>query len=510
MQHTAKAGYLSGNRKGCMKGTRRDILSRLENWSKDEQDKQVFWLNGLAGTGKSTIAQTFAEMSFADGKLGASFFCSRDFEDRKNLQSILPTLAFQLAHQYPTFRQWLLPVLRVNPDIGQESLDSQMKKLIVGPFQKTQSPALIIIDECQDLEAASTLLTVLSLYVETIPLIKFFITGRPEPQIRAGFRLKPLWPHTDILKLHDVEHSIVGGDIKLFLKTQLSNIAKNRSNCNLAEDWPSSQDVEILCKKAAGFFIFASTVVKFVDSQYHPPDERLALIVSLPQDTSHEGKSGVDLLYTQVLKQAFYDADEELYSHFKSVVGAIVLVFNPLSINSLSHLLQNCGTPHRISSTLRPLHSLLLIPEDMKNPVRTFHKSFPDFLMDSERCTDPQFFIDSSIHHREITLSCLHVMKEKLRKNICVLDDFVFLSEVEDLPERRAVHIGDVLQYACCSWTNHLIGITKSDLEIEQVHKAIDGFSQPVSCSGLRSLALWGTSIWVFMPSMGCSNGTNW
>jgi hypothetical protein len=31
--------------------------------------------------GESIVAQTFAEMMFADGKLEASFFCLRDFED---------------------------------------------------------------------------------------------------------------------------------------------------------------------------------------------------------------------------------------------------------------------------------------------------------------------------------------------------------------------------------------------------------------------------------------------
>jgi hypothetical protein len=78
---------------------RRPLPART--WLNDEQDKRVFWLNGLAGTGKSTIAQTFAETSFADGKLGASFFCSRNFDDRSNLRTIFPTLAFQLAHRYP-------------------------------------------------------------------------------------------------------------------------------------------------------------------------------------------------------------------------------------------------------------------------------------------------------------------------------------------------------------------------------------------------------------------------
>jgi hypothetical protein len=93
MHHTPDAGYLCGNRHGCLKGTRKEVLLQIEQWLMDEKDRRIFWLNGLAGTGKSTIAQTFSEISFADRKLGASFFCSRDFDDRSNLQTIFPTLA---------------------------------------------------------------------------------------------------------------------------------------------------------------------------------------------------------------------------------------------------------------------------------------------------------------------------------------------------------------------------------------------------------------------------------
>jgi len=464
-----------------MKGTRRDVLFQLERWSKDEHDKRVFWLNGLAGTGKSTIAQTFAEMCFADGKLGASFFCSRDFEDRSNLRSIFPTLAFQLAHLYPEFRNELLPVLKTRPDVGREALCSQMEKLIVGPFQAIKTPTLIVIDaldECGDEEPASALLSVLSRYVDDIPLVKFLITGRPEHRIRSGFRLESLRPHTEVFKLHEVEPTSVDSDIKLFLKTRFTDIAKNRSDCSLEKEWPGPYNIDILCKKAAGFFIFASTVVKFVSSRHHPPNERLALIVSLPMDTSHEGKLGSDLLYTQVLEEAFHDVDSfdhELYSHFKSVVGAIVLIFQPLSIKTLSDLLINCGTPARMSSSLRTLHSLLLIPEDIDKPIRIFHKSFPDFLMDPRRCTDSRFFIDSPIYHNEILLSCLNVMKERLKKNICNLDDHTVLSEVEDLPTQRATYIGGALEYACCFWTKH-IKVSSGGSGAEDAHKAINEF----------------------------------
>ena len=97
MDHTVDAEHRSGDRQGCFDGTRTDILLQLEDWLENEQGQRVFWLNGLAGTGKSTIAQTFAETTFAKGKLGASFFCSRGSEGRSNIKAIFPTLAFQLA-----------------------------------------------------------------------------------------------------------------------------------------------------------------------------------------------------------------------------------------------------------------------------------------------------------------------------------------------------------------------------------------------------------------------------
>ena len=364
------AGHRSGNRQGCLGGTRTDILLQLEDWLENEKNQRVFWLNGLAGTGKSTIAQTFAEITFGEGKLGASFFCSRDFEDRSNIQAIFPTLAFQLAYKYPSFRDQLLQVLRVNPEIGRESLCSQLEKVIVGPLKATHISTFVIIDaldECKDNEPASAILSILSRYMDEIPDVRFFITGRPEPRIRSGFRLKSLRPITEVLKLHDVDRSSVDSDIRLFFRVRFTDIAKTRSDCHFAEDWPHSSEIDILCKKAAGFFIYASTVVKFVASKSRIPAEQLARVISLPQNTAREGR-GIDPLYTQVLGQAVDDvgADdedkEEIYSRFKTVVGAVLLVLKPLSVRALSELLRQSN----ISNSLYSLHSLLLVPDPEK------------------------------------------------------------------------------------------------------------------------------------------------
>ena len=137
-------------------------------------------LNGLAGTGKTTIAQTIAERLFADGRLGAPFFCSREFEDRSDLKFIFPTLAVQLARNYATFRSALIPLVQSDPDIIHESLYSQMKKLIVGPLTESKLSTVIVIDaldECKDDEPASAILSVLGQLVAEIPETKFFVIG---------------------------------------------------------------------------------------------------------------------------------------------------------------------------------------------------------------------------------------------------------------------------------------------------------------------------------------------
>ena len=487
MRHTAKASHRSGNRQGCLKGTRKEILLQLEKWLMNEQDQRVFWLNGLAGTGKSTIAQTFAERSFADGKLGASFFCSRDFGDRSDLEAIFPTLAFQLAHRYPPFRQELLQVLRANPDAGQETLCLQMETLIVGPLKATDIPTLIVIDaldECKDEEPASAILSILSRFVDQIPLVKFFVTGRPEQRIHSGFRLAALRPITEVFKLHDVKRQLVDVDIKLFFRARLTDIAKTSNHADIAEDWPHSSDIDILCEKAAGLFIYASTAVKFMKSRYHHPQKRLVTLISLPNNTTHEGRSGVDSLYTEVLRQAYHGLDsddqdlddQEVYHHFRSVVGAVVLAFNPLSMGGLSCLLHEFDTPSSISITLNPLHSLLLVPEDTEDPVRIFHKSFPDFLIDPKRCKDVRFFVDPSVHHLEILLSCLHLMEERLKRDICGLDNYADLSSIDDLSALRREHIGDGLEYACQFWTKHLVQSPSSGPDVEKVQQAIEKF----------------------------------
>jgi 2-phosphoglycerate kinase len=81
----------------CTAGTRESILGTLWNWKKNPDSPKIYWMNGMAGTGKTTIAYTLSENLNAAHQLGASFFCSRSLPDCRDARRIVPTLAYQLA-----------------------------------------------------------------------------------------------------------------------------------------------------------------------------------------------------------------------------------------------------------------------------------------------------------------------------------------------------------------------------------------------------------------------------
>jgi WD40 repeat protein len=174
------------------------------------------------------------------------------------------------------------------------------------------------------------------------------------------------------------------------------------------------------------------------------------------------------------------------------VVGTILLIFNPLSINGLSELLKKSHPSSGVSSIMRSLHSVLLIPDNKENPIHILHKSFPDFLTDPDRCKDERFFINPSVHHQEVLLSCLGLMEGRLKRNICDLDAYVSLGEVEDLPAQRKAHIGDALGYACQFWTRHLVEIPSSSHNVEEIHKAINKFFTTQFLCWIEVLSLMG------------------
>jgi hypothetical protein len=338
-----------------------------------------------------------------------------------------------------------------------------MGRLIVEPLQSAHISTVIVIDaldECKDEEPSSAILSVLGRFVGKIPRVKFFITGRPEPQIKAGFRLPLLVDSTNVFILHDVHPLLINNDIWLFLKYELSELAQRRR----LNGWPSDEDLDILCHRADGLFIYAVATVKFLDNKAQLPKRQLDVIAHLPECTDHEGgtylrpKTTLDSLYMSILETAFDEQHPEVYSRVRTTLGAIILFVNPLPPSGIAKLIGL--DPEEVILFLTLVHSLLALDEDFSQPIKPFHKSFPDFITDPSRCTNTRFYISPPHLHSELATNFLRVMNEGLEQNLLSLPDYALNSEVEDLQTRIDGHISLALQYACQSWYHHLTKTT--------------------------------------------------
>ena len=350
-----------------------------------------------------------------------------------------------------------------------------MNRLIVQPLVKSSISTVIVIDaldECKDEEPASAILSVLGRLVAEVPLVKFFVTGRPESRIREGFRLPLLAKATDVFILHDVEPSQVKNDIRLFFRQSFEELKSRRRGL---DRWPTEEQQDVLCERAAGLFVHVVATVRFIDQKNTSPKRQLDRLLQSPGSSTFEGKTKfkgdatLDSLYTSILQEAFGDDDPENDPRVLSVLGAVILAANPLSPSTIATLLDL--DIQDVVPFLSSVHSLLLFREDIPDhPVRPFHKSFPDFITDPARCTNPKFHISPLHQHTRLLVCCLELMNQRLERNMCKLPDAVTNSEVDDLGERIEQHIDQALQYACRSWHKHLVGtVSAQTLDIRPV-----------------------------------------
>jgi hypothetical protein len=207
--------------------------------------------------------------------------------------------------------------------------------------------------------------------------------------------------------------------------------------------------------------VYAVATVKFIDHKNNCPEEQLDRLLQSSESSAREGKvrfkanKTLDSLYMSILQEAFGDDDPEDDPRICSVLGAVILATNPLSPSTIATLLE--FHTEGVFLQLSSIHSLLILQEDVNHPVRPFHKSFPDFIIDPIRCVNQRFHVSPPDQHSELVVCCLELMNRSLEKNMCKLPDAITNSKVDDLQERAERYIDCGLQYACESWHKHLV-----------------------------------------------------
>ncbi|KAH6916414.1 hypothetical protein BKA70DRAFT_1255705 [Coprinopsis sp. MPI-PUGE-AT-0042] len=427
----------------CFAGTRQQLLQDIEKW-------------------RTSNSSTVCARADAERRLAASWFFSRDQQDRKSTRGFVATLAFQLASYHPALRDQISQALRDHPDILQKSIRAQFDALIHKPLQAvlrelggTHAMSIDAIDECCDLNEATEILWILLTIIPQHPQIRLLVTCRPE----RAFRLL-LQKHRgpQVFHLHEIENSVVESDIRLYINYRLSPEQVDDALPDLLPPpWrASAKEKEALVQMAGKLFIIASTAVNFIlDPMQLAPGKQIRQLLDA-MTGSGPASSPMDCLYTQVLRSAIPTPTGDWFEDYQCVVGAIVVAADVLPVHSLALLLDK--EPNDIVRTLSHLHSLVA-PTNHDEAFRVHHKSFPDFVTDPARCSiDPRLFIDAPAQHLRLARDCLRIMTQMLKHNICGIPVREWSKSVPHISIQIRKHIPPQLAYACAHFVYHLEG----------------------------------------------------
>ena len=481
----------------CLQGTRYELLMDIMRWSDNPQDACIFWLSGMAGTGKSTISRTVARRWYDEERLGASFFFSRGQGDLANASKFFATLACQLARTHPSLATSIRKAILNNPDITTLGLHDQWEHLIRRPISQNKdvpSQLILVIDALDECDGEKDIRLILHLLSQAIILgsmrLKIFVTSRPETPIQFGFDDISNDAHRDFT-LHAISNAIVHQDIFDLLKHELEGIRKRHG---LHYEWPDKSSIGRLVQKAGGLFIYAATVCRFIGYEYSHPPNRLILVLN---DTKEHGSSmeQLDSMYTTLLRYAVTPKngkpqEEELLSQrFRRIVGSIVVLRDTLTATALTELLHAEGW--EVKQTLRTLGSVLRYSDGDGAPITLLHPSFRDFLLDNQRCQDPRLAVVAVNTHRDLAVRCLELMSGSLRQDICSLKYPGTLNS-DIAPETLQRFLPAELRYACRYWVDHIQQGNVKLCDGEPLHNQVDAFMNEHFLHWLEALSLLG------------------
>ncbi|KAJ7678013.1 hypothetical protein DFH06DRAFT_564613 [Mycena polygramma] len=365
----------------CHPETRTEMLQDLHQWSSQtDSGSSILWLHGPAGAGKSAIAQSFCQMLEAEGRLGATFFFKRGDASRGSGNKLFPTIAYQLARSLTELKQVISAIVEDDPSIVDKDLSTQVLKLLIEPSRRStwnHNLAIIIdgLDECQDQHIQQQILLSLGMMTRELHFpLRILVASRPEPHLQEVFwgALNNIHRPLNINQSFEAVHTYLADEFARIHREHWQTMAM------VGNPWPTSNIIEKLTDKSSGYFVYAATVIRFIDDRDFRPTERLDMIMGIDGAGSEAPFAALDQLYLQILLAVPAARHPQLLE----VMAVIAAKFNLSGLHIEQLLELQPGDAHLI---LRHLHSVLNVPQDTGQQITVHHASFLDFLDDPTR-----------------------------------------------------------------------------------------------------------------------------
>ncbi|TFK61472.1 hypothetical protein BDN72DRAFT_904075 [Pluteus cervinus] len=364
----------------CHPDTRIAVQNSLVAWRSNRAAGPVRLISGWAGTGKTTIAQTMAEYWAEQRQLGGSFFFSRSSEKRNETSRVCETI----LHQF-------LQLFGMDMDVGYLDtpiLWAELVRVLASTPPTRSLPIVIVIDGLDECDSLSDQVHFLRRIFNALDLlgssVKILISCRPEPHLQDVF-------HEFARKLGSSYRIQLGqsaednDDIRTFLRVSFNRIYQQRRRHGAMSIthglWPSQEEIEWLVGWASGQFVFAATLIRFVDDENEDPVEMLNLVLE-QRASSFEA---IDLLYIVILKRVGRTLDKNDKSlELRQMMQNLILHVNSEPSSSLTIADFWFGKEVAINILVQHLQALLVRSTDAHGEVSQSliqfrHKSFHDF-----------------------------------------------------------------------------------------------------------------------------------
>ncbi|TFK60601.1 hypothetical protein BDN72DRAFT_883530 [Pluteus cervinus] len=417
---------------------------KLDRWAKTQPEK-LFWLHGVAGMGKSTIAATLSNILRAEKLLGAYHICSRDTTAHQNPTQLVLNLCYQLSLVYKPFGKLVAKMIK------EDSLFSPSGMPITGLFdllffqplciikERQSKPATVVLiidalDECGSSEERQDIIQKLEELVGCCDWIKVLITSRPNVDVQGSLL-------NEKLTLWSLNPRDNDGNIERFFKHKFEHNLEFRGDKNRL-----LKAVPALTKHAGGLFIWAKTACEYLNSG-------LAIAKGLDKLLQSEAHHNLHFLYETVLSNAVPSDDNHAY---QIVMSAILLAGESLSEKGLAGLLSEEEELEEstVERVVLRLKALVYVGSDQR--LYIIHPSLREYLTNPQLC--PQMFYIGSEQHFILFQKTVNVLQLQLKFNICGLESSYELNnEVKDLKDRMDRHISEELGYSTRYWMYHMV-----------------------------------------------------
>ncbi|EHK16208.1 uncharacterized protein TRIVIDRAFT_132466, partial [Trichoderma virens Gv29-8] len=457
----------------CLPQTREKLLKDIFDWfdSSASLQQHIYWLQGKAGTGKSTIARTVISRMVKKNRIVANFFFKRGESDRARLKRFFTTLTTQLVRKLPSLAKAVQDALESEPSLLEQDPRFQFKKLLQEPLQEQKlnnSKAIVVVidalDECDSKEDLVTLIQQLSQSILLTDankcssgqmIVKYFLTSRLDNHIQSAFKNVPE-KKCEKRELEKATSDTTRQDIERYLQFRMETIDGLLDTPPGKEPWSNPSDVknlQELTQRAHPLFEFAAAACRFIDQTEIPGGPRV-LLRDILQFNIYGDLDGV---YLPILNRRFCNLKDPYRSQakveFQRVIGSVISLADAVTVKCLARLV---GQPElAVRNELRLFESVLVVPteQDNQSHVRLFHESFRDFLAGPD--ANEEFKIDSRKAHALLASRCHQLLCGSLRQNICNLKTpGAHVSDVTD--ETIQSCLSPEVQYACKFWVYHL------------------------------------------------------